>query len=181
MGRLAVMTMPHVIEPASSGRAKCRGCGQTIKKDEIRLGEKLPNPFAEGEMTHWYHPRCAAFKRPEAFLEVAEDQPGSIGDCEALVEQAKIGAAHRRVPRINGAQRSPTGRARCRSCKEPIEKDSWRLALVFYEDGRYQPSGFVHAGCTSVYFGTTEIVVPARHFSPDLSDAEMADFQASLG
>ncbi|NIL99791.1 MAG: hypothetical protein GTN89_02335, partial [Acidobacteria bacterium] len=60
--------MPHVLEPATSGRAKCRGCGQAIKKDEIRLGEKLPNPFAEGEMTHWYHPPCAAFKRPETFL-----------------------------------------------------------------------------------------------------------------
>ncbi len=173
--------MPHVLEPATSGRAKCRGCGQAIKKDEIRLGEKLPNPFAEGEMTHWYHPACAAFKRPESFLEVAEDQPGSIEDCDALVEQAKIGAAHRRVPRVNGAQRSPTGRARCRSCREPIEKDAWRVALVFYEDGRYQPSGFVHAGCVSAYFETTRILMPARHFSPDLDDADLAEFEAALG
>ena len=66
--------MPHVLEPASSGRAKCRGCGVAIKKGELRLGERLPNPFAEGEMTHWYHPVCAAYKRPETFLEVAEDQ-----------------------------------------------------------------------------------------------------------
>ncbi len=173
--------MPHVLEPASSGRAKCRGCGQTIKKDEIRLGEKLPNPFAEGEMTHWYHPPCAAFKRPETFLAVAEDQPGSIEDCVALVEQAKIGAAHRRVPRVDGAQKAPTGRARCRSCREPIEKDTWRVALVCYEDGRYQPSGFVHAGCVSEYFETTEILRPARHFSAGLSDAEVLEFEAALG
>lgn len=173
--------MPHVLEPASSGRAKCRGCGQAIKKDEIRLGEKLPNPFADGEMTHWYHPACAAFKRPETFLEVAEDQPGSIDDCEALVVQAKIGAAHRRVPRVNGAQKSPTGRARCRSCREPIEKDSWRVALVFYEDGRYQPSGFIHAGCVAAYFETRQVVLPVRHFSADLTEEEMADFEAALG
>jgi hypothetical protein len=173
--------MPHVLEPASSGRAKCRGCGQTIKKDEIRLGERLPNPFAEGEMTHWYHPPCAAFKRPETFLEVAADQPGSIQDCAALVDQAMIGAAHRRVPRVDGAQKSPTGRARCRSCRESIEKDTWRVALVFYEDGRYQPSGFVHAGCASAYFETTEILRPVRYFSAGLSDAEMIEFEAALG
>ena len=173
--------MPHVLEPASSGRAKCRGCGQAIKKDEIRLGEKLPNPFAEGEMTHWYHPACAAFKRPETFLEVAEDQPGSIADCEALVEQAQIGGAHRRVPRVDGAARSPTGRARCRSCRELIEKDSWRIALVFYEDGRYQSSGFVHAGCVFSYFKTTDILRPVRHFSPELSDEDAALFKAALG
>jgi len=173
--------MPHELEPASSGRAKCRGCGQTIKKDEIRLGEKLPNPFAEGEMTHWYHPICAAFKRPQTFLEVAEDQPASIEDCETLVQQARIGVAHRRVPRVNGAQRSPTGRASCRSCREPIEKGSWRIALVFYEDGRYQPSGFVHASCVSAYFETAEIALPARHFSSDLNDEDIVDFENSLG
>ena len=45
--------MDHVIEPASSGRAKCRGCGRAIAKGELRLGERLPNPFTdEGEMTH---------------------------------------------------------------------------------------------------------------------------------
>ena len=173
--------MPHLLEPASSGRAKCRGCGQTIKKGEIRLGERLPNPFAEGEMTHWYHPTCAAFKRPETFLEVACDQSGSIQDCAALVDQAKSGAAHRRVPRVDGAQKSPTGRARCRSCREPIEKDTWRVGLVFYEDGRYQPSGFVHAGCVSAYFETTEILRPVRHFSAGLSDAEIIEFEAALG
>ena len=56
--------MAHVFEPAASGRAKCRGCGQALPKGEVRFGEKLANPFAEGEMTHWFHPLCAAYKRP---------------------------------------------------------------------------------------------------------------------
>ena len=56
--------MPHVIETASSGRAKCRGCGEKIAAGELRFGERLPNPFAEGETTHWFHLECAAFKRP---------------------------------------------------------------------------------------------------------------------
>ena len=41
--------MPHVIEPAPTGRAKCRGCGEKIGAGELRFGESLPNPFAEGE------------------------------------------------------------------------------------------------------------------------------------
>ncbi len=61
--------MPHVIEPATSGRAKCRGCGERIAKDELRFGERLPNPFAEGEMTLWFHPLCGAYKRPQPLLE----------------------------------------------------------------------------------------------------------------
>ena len=55
------------------------------------------------------------------------------------------------------------------------------MALVFYEDGRYQPSGFVHAGCVSAYFETQQILMPARHFSPDLTEEEMADLEAALG
>jgi hypothetical protein len=73
--------MPHTIERASSGRAKCRGCGQAIPKDTLRLGERLPNLFADdgGEMTHWYHVACAAYRRPEAFLEAAvTTRPGAL-------------------------------------------------------------------------------------------------------
>ncbi|MCH7780711.1 MAG: hypothetical protein IH848_07675 [Acidobacteria bacterium] len=93
---------------------------------------------------------------------------------------ARISAAPPRVPRVDGAQKAPTGRARCRSCREPIEKDSWRVSLVFYEDGRYQPSGFVHAACVSEYFETTAILRPARHFSAGLSDEQAVEFQAAL-
>ena len=65
--------MAHTIEPASSGRARCRGCGKTIAKAELRFGERLPNPFADGEMTLWFHLPCAAFRRPESLLEVLAD------------------------------------------------------------------------------------------------------------
>ena len=64
--------MPHLIERASSARATCRGCGAKIAKGELRFGEQLPNPFADGEgalMTHWFHMACAAYRRPEAFID----------------------------------------------------------------------------------------------------------------
>jgi hypothetical protein len=35
--------MPHLFEPAPSGRAECRGCGRRIQRGELRFGERLPN------------------------------------------------------------------------------------------------------------------------------------------
>ena len=57
-------SMPHLIDAAPTGRAKCRGCGGKIDAGALRFGEALPNPFAEGETTHWFHLECGAFKRP---------------------------------------------------------------------------------------------------------------------
>jgi hypothetical protein len=164
--------VPHVIEAASSGRAKCRGCGRPIAKGELRFGERQPNAFGEGEMTLWFHLRCAAYGRPEPFLEIA----ATAGDAAAtLTPAAHFGIEHRRVPRIHGAER-----ARCRSCKELIAKDEWRIALVFFEDFRFEPGGFVHAGCAQPYFETIDIVDRIHHFSPDLGAAEIAELTQAL-
>ena len=57
--------MTHVIEPASTGRAKCRGCGEKIARGKLRFGERGPNPFGDGDATYWFHPTCAACRRPE--------------------------------------------------------------------------------------------------------------------
>lgn len=177
--------MPHVIEHAASGRAKCRGCDQKIAKDELRFGERQPNAFGDGEMTLWFHLTCGVYKRPEPFLEAldaaAEDAVlDDIPDADALRADAEMGAAHRRLPRVNGADRAPTGRARCRHCRELIEKDTWRIALVFFEEYRFQPSGFIHAGCAGEYLGTTDILRRVRHFKPDLEPADLDDLKAAL-
>ena len=181
--------MPHVIEHATSGRAKCRGCEQKIAKGELRFGEREPNIFGEGEMTLWFHLWCGAYKRPEPFLQAINDD-GEAGenkatedilDADALRAAAKLGIEHRRLPRVNGADRAPTGRARCRHCRELIDKDAWRVALVFFEEYRFQPSGFIHAGCAGEYLGTTDIMKRVGHFSPALSAADLKDFKKSLG
>lgn len=170
--------MPHIIEPASSGRAKCRACGGKIVAGELRFGERLPNPFADegGEMTHWYHLPCAAFRRPEAFLEFVQtpDAP-ALDDRDRLMREATLGVEHRRVPRVSTAGRAPTGRATCRACKALIEKSAWRIALVFYEEGRFAASGFVHVGCAATYFETTDILARLKHFSPEISDADLIE------
>lgn len=173
--------MAHVIEPATSGRAKCRGCKQPIAKDELRLGERLPNPFGDGEMTLWFHPLCAAFKRPETLLAALESTEASIQDRETLQDAAQCGLDHPHLPRLDGVRRAPTGRARCRSCRELIAQDSWRIALVSFEDGRFDPSGYLHASCSRAHFGSPDILRRLRRFQPDLTDSDVLELEAELG
>jgi hypothetical protein len=170
--------MPHVIESATSARAKCRGCEQKIDKGELRFGERQPNAFGDGEMTLWFHLACAAFKRPEPFLEVA--RASAEPSVTALIPTAENGIAHRRLPRISGAERAPTGRARCRSCREQIESGTWRIALTFFEEFRFAPSGFIHARCAADYFETIEILDRVTHFSPELDRDALDELAGAL-
>lgn len=174
--------MPHVIEPAATGRAKCRGCGEKIAAATMRFGESLPNPFAEGETLHWFHLECGAMKRPEPFLEALTARAGGdpLPDAERLATLAREGTEHKRLPRVSGAERDPSGRAQCRHCREKIDKGAWRIALVFWEEGRFSPSGSIHPACASGYFGTSEIVPRLVRFSPGLTGADLQELQAEL-
>jgi hypothetical protein len=175
--------MPHVFETAPTGRAKCRGCGGAIAANTLRFGERVPNPFADAdgaEATHWYHVTCAALTRPAAFLEALPQTTEAIDDRETLEREAQLGVEHERLPRIRAAERAPTGRAACRSCREPIPKDAWRIALAYYEDGRFVPAGFVHAACTKEYFGTTEVLARVRHFSRALAEDDLFQIKSAI-
>lgn len=172
--------MPHVIQPAPTGRAKCRGCGKPIAAGTLRFGESLPNPFAEGETTHWFHPPCAAYKRPQPFLETVEAGGEGLEDAERLVAEAKLGLAHRRLPRVSGAERSPSGQAQCRSCHERIGKGVWRIPLVFYEEGRFAAAGFIHLPCAQAYLETTDVLPRLKHFSPALTEDDLREIQSEL-
>jgi hypothetical protein len=166
--------MPHIFEPAASGRSKCRGCKQALQKGELRFGERLPNPFGDGEVTHWFHPACAAYKRPDALLEGLAAAAADVADRESLERIARASLAQHRLPRIDGAELSPTGQARCRSCREPIERGSWRIRLVFHEDGNFSPGGYIHIACRKAYFETDDIIDQVLHFSPALNDEDRA-------
>ena len=171
--------MAHVFEPASSARSKCRGCGRAIAKGEIRFGERLANPFAEGEMTHWFHPLCAAYKRPEAMHEALQ-AGGAVPDRASLEAAVLSASAFHRLPHIDGAERSPTGQAKCRHCREVIEKGAWRIRLVFHEEGTFSPGGFIHMGCRRAYFETGDMVEHVLHFSHALGDEERAALKSEL-
>jgi hypothetical protein len=169
--------VPHLFEPATTGRSKCRGCAQAIGQGELRFGERLPNPFAEGEMTVWFHPACAAYKRPEPLLEALAETAVAVPDRETLERTARASLAHRRLPRIDGAERSPGAQAKCRSCRAPIERGTWRIRLAFWEEGRFAPGGFVHLDCRRAYFETDDILDRVLHFSRDLGADEREELR----
>lgn len=173
--------MPHVFEPAPTGRAKCRGCGQAIARGDVRFGERLPNPFADGEMTLWFHPLCAAYKRPEAVLQALAESSAGVADAAGLEKTARAMSAHRRLQRIDGVERAASGRAKCRSCRQPIEREAWRIRLVYFEEGRFTPGGYVHLDCRGDHFEGHFVLAPALHFSPDLSDEDRAELTRLSG
>jgi ribosomal protein L37AE/L43A len=175
--------MPHRFEEAPTGRAKCRACGAAIAKGAWRFGEAVPNLYADAEgaeALHWYHPRCAAFQRPEAALQALGASPDGPGERAALIAAAELGVAHPRVARVHTAGRAPSGRAACRHCRTPIAKGAWRIALLFWQDGRFAPSGFIHVPCADEYLGTTAIIDRLRHFTPALTEADLAQIAADL-
>jgi hypothetical protein len=97
-----------------------------------------------------------------------------------LERAARASLAHRRLPRIDGAERAPSGQATCRHCRQPIPRGSWRIRLAFYQDGRFTPGGSIHVECREAYFETADILAPVLHFSPKLSDDERAELEAAF-
>ena len=83
-----------------------------------------------------------------------------LSDREPLEQAARTGVQYRRLPRIDGAELSPSGQAKCRSCHQPIERGSWRIRLVFYEEGLFSSGGFLHPQCSKTYFETDDIAGP---------------------
>jgi hypothetical protein len=128
-------------------------------------------------MTLWFHPACAAYKRPEPLVEALGESLQNVPDRERLERAARASLAHRRLPRIDGAERAPSGQAKCRSCRQPIARGSWRIRLVFYQEGRFSPGGFVHLDCRKAYFETDDVFEQVLHFSPDLSEHEREELK----
>ncbi len=170
-----------VIEAASSGRSKCRACGKTIAKGTLRLGDQHPNPFGEGEATYWFHLECGAYRRPETFVAVvSNDEQLAIAHAE-LLATAEHGVEHPRLTRLSRLEAAPSGRARCRQCRETIDKGGLRLALDIFQDGRFDPIGFVHLRCQQDYFGTPASVDRVvRAAADELDDAAIQSAIESL-
>ena len=126
-------------------------------------------------MTLWFHPLCAAYKRPESMLQTLAETTADVAGRDALERAARGSVAFRRLPRIDGAERAPGAQARCRSCRERIERGTWRIRLVFFEESRFTPGGFVHVACHPAYFEGHDVLGAVLHFSPDLSDEDRSD------
>jgi len=167
--------MPSLIERATTGRAKCRVCGQAIAKGDARFGEALPSAYGEGESMFWFHLSCAACARPESLrpvlVETSEPLP-ERGELEALTNE---GVAQPRLCRLIRAERASSGRAKCRHCREPIAQGAWRLALHLFEEGRFNPIGTIHASCAVGYFGAEPSSLRLKLPGVQLDEQELAE------
>jgi Poly(ADP-ribose) polymerase and DNA-Ligase Zn-finger region len=172
--------VPDSIQAAPSGRAKCRGCGDAIAKGELRFGETGPNAFGEGEATSWFHLACAALMRPEKLEPVLASTAEELPERAWLVETARFGLEHRRLPRLVRGERASSGRAHCRSCRELIAKGEWRFALQMFEEGRPNPIGTIHASCAEAYFGTLDILPRVLRLTPKLSQPDIDELKKAL-
>lgn len=143
------------LECAKTGRARCRACGETLARGQLRCGEQVPNPFGEGTTTYWFHPRCAAERRPESFLSAEQASPelSDADELQGLRALAEFGATHPRAARLSSVGVAPSGRARCRCCRELIEKGMLRTELSIFQDGRFDPMGYLHLACLGQYVG----------------------------
>jgi ribosomal protein L37AE/L43A len=167
--------MPSMIERATSGRAKCRVCGQAIVKGEARFGEALPSAYGEGESLCWFHLPCAACARPESFLPVLAQASEALPDRAELEALAQSGLAQPRLCRILRAERASSGRAKCRHCREVIAQGAWRLCLQIFEEVRFNPIGTIHATCAVGYFGVEPPLSRLKLPGNELGEKELSE------
>lgn len=160
--------MPDVLAPATTGRSKCRGCGRPIANGALRFGEGLANNYGEGESLYWFHVSCAACLRSEK-LEPLVRATLELPERDGLLATIESGLRHPKLTRLLRAERASSGRATCRACRETIPKDTWRLALAVFEEGRYSPIGTIHLACARNYFGTADILERLERMSPDMT------------
>jgi ribosomal protein L37AE/L43A len=172
--------MPSVIERASSGRAKCRVCGQAISRAELRFGEALPNAYGEGESLFWFHLPCAACARPESLLPALAAATETVPERAQLEALAQAGLTQPRLCRILKAERASSGRARCRHCRELIAQGAWRLSLQMFEEGRFNPIGTIHVTCAVGYFGSEPPLARLSLPSNELGADELAEIAAQM-
>jgi hypothetical protein len=172
--------MPDRIELATSGRARCRACRRAIDKGSERFAEAVPNPAAEGESQHYYHLACAAERRAKPFAGLLPALDPPRPDLAPLADVAALTLAHHRLERLGSLERAKSARAACRHCREPIEKETWRVALQPIEDGRLGTWGFVHLTCVASYAGIKPSLDRLTRYT-DLDAADRDQIAAMLG
>lgn len=176
--------MPSTIETAKTGRAKCRACKQAIAKGELRYGDEVASQFGDGEQLQWYHLACAAEARPEQLGPVLESYAGDVPDRAAIL--ASLPAATRDIglQKVQKAERAPTGRATCLQCKQPIAKDSWRIAVERELDNGGVPgmrgSGYLHVPCAAPYLQSSKegLLARVKRRTPELTAGDLAELTA---
>lgn len=176
--------MAHMIEEAKSGRASCRTCKQTIAKGELRLGEEVPNAFAEGEMTyHWHHPACAAKKKPAALKQALETTTLDIPNKEELLQTIESSGKAEKPSSFPYAEQAPTSRSSCISCGDKIEKGDLRVAVeTEVNTGSFsrKGAGYLHPACSIDHTEDADLFDKVKANSLNLSPSEMETLEEEM-
>ncbi|MEZ4234982.1 MAG: hypothetical protein R3F59_02220 [Myxococcota bacterium] len=185
--------MGDVVEISPSGRAKCRGCKESIPKGVVRFGESYDSAFTGGEALRYWHLLCAAKKLPVQVERALSEFDGDVPDKEQVVAELtaakkKKGKGAVKAP-LPHADLAPTGRARCLACSEPIPKGSVRVAVEREVDGPMGPmksAGYLHPACALGFAeeqgeDTDDFVERLFQNSIHLEDADREKLQTELG
>ncbi|MCA8955853.1 MAG: hypothetical protein KDC87_07255 [Planctomycetes bacterium] len=173
------------IERASTGRASCRGCRQRIAKGAWRFGLSVDNPFVdqEGATTlHWYHPVCGADRCPERFAAALLETEHELPEHARLARIAELGCNNPELAKVLRAEVAPTGRARCRQCREMIAKDTLRVAIEVETEAMSMASAFyIHLACAPARLGAAGLREKLERVSEGLTAEHVAELRTVLG
>lgn len=177
--------MAHMIEPAKSGRAKCRGCREKIGKGELRFGHEVPNNFADGEMTYqWYHLACGAKKQPIELKKAIDGFDDEIPGVDELLKAIEKNKKNVKPSSFPYAERAPSGRSKCLQCEEKIEKEDLRIAVEREIDtGSFvrTGAGYLHVSCAAEFTGDDDLLDQVKENSTSLGDEDVQVLQQVLG
>lgn len=144
--------MPHLIEHAKSGRAKCRKCREKIEKDELRFGHET---MFEGSPTYqWYHLKCAAEKVARELGTTLSEFDEDVPDRAELEELIAANRKKQKPTQMPYAEAAPSARSSCLVCEEKIAKDDFRVAIEREIDaGGFSRTGagYLHPACVREY------------------------------
>lgn len=149
--------MPHLIERAKSGRAKCRKCREKIEKGDLRFGHEVASDF--GDALQWYHLNCAAQKVPVDFGATLREFADEVPEREALEATIEKNRGKQKPTTFPYAELAPSARSSCLVCEEKITKGEPRVAIEREIDaGGFvrQGAGYLHPKCAMQYEETPD-------------------------
>ena len=183
--------MADTIEISKSARASCRTCKQKIDKDVLRFGEEVENRFSPdgGMTTQWHHMECAAGRMPLKVKAAMAAYTGDIPDrakLEGIIANPPAkpkGARGGAKGTYPYAERASTGRSKCMSCDEAIDKDTFRIAVEREVDtGAFTTKGpgYLHPACAAGHTGDDGLFEKVKANTPGLSPEDLAALEADL-
>lgn len=180
--------MANTVEPAKTGRARCRTCGEGIAKGEVRFGEEVANAFSDSGGTSFYfhHLRCAAKKKPAQLREALKGYAGDLPQRDELDRVIAENESKQKPSVMPYAERAPSARSHCGECHTMIAKSALRIALPREQAGAapMMPDAprYFHAACVRATLGDERapLLEQIRRNSPALKQDEIDELERAL-